>query len=244
MEFFRKDLDELAEVHAAIGDVVEYGLGPVALELDVTYLHFQAQFGGYLAGAYHNLVLPGYGFLPFLYVEELGLAVDAAYVRTVGLHPLAFHLVAHSRSFEGDYAQVVAGGRLHYHHIPGLYGLAGVVPVYPFAGVLEAHLEEVLVLLLGHTLEPVIDLELAAALTVGADGFALLVVLDYVSPRAVVLPGFVILFHLLSICLKRVCPQGHRTESSDLRFFPASPPSCPGVPGSGGRSCAGSGMPD
>ena len=90
MEFFRKDLDELAEVHAAIGDVVEYGFGPVALELDVTYLHFQAQFGGYLAGAYHNLVLPGYGFLPFLYVEELGLAVDAAYVRTVGCTLLHF----------------------------------------------------------------------------------------------------------------------------------------------------------
>jgi hypothetical protein len=59
-------------------------------------------------------------------------------------------------------------GRLHYHKVTGLQALARSITENSLAGILEAHLEKVIELLLIHSLKPVIYLELAASLTVSA----------------------------------------------------------------------------
>ena len=70
--------------------------------------------------------------------------------------------------------------------ITGLYALTGFVAVYALAGVLEAHLKIILELLLAHTCKPVIDLQLTAALTIGAVKFSCFLALYNTSTRAII----------------------------------------------------------
>ena len=76
MEGFGQHLDELTEIHASIGDVVEDGFIAVALILDVANLHLQTQVLGNLAAADHRLVLARLGLLVLLHIHGAHLAVD------------------------------------------------------------------------------------------------------------------------------------------------------------------------
>jgi hypothetical protein len=57
---------------------------------------------------------------------------------------------------------------LNDNRVTGLDTLTGRVTIDTLAGVLETHLEIILILFLTHALKPVVDLKLTASLTIGA----------------------------------------------------------------------------
>ena len=192
-EFLRIYLDQLAEIDPSVGDVIEYRLGAVALELHVSDLHVQTEFRGNPAGLDHGVLLTGDRFLPLGYVQRLGLAVYLLQLGRVGIDSLALHLPSHDRAFEGHDTKVVAVGRLHDHQVTCLDALPGRVEVYSLTGILEAYLEQVLVLLLDDSVKPVVRFQLAAALAVVAFVFPAQRVLRHrTTPAAVELYAFVV----------------------------------------------------
>ena len=125
-------------------------------------------------------------FLPLFYIEKLRLTVYLLELISFGVDSLALHLTAHYRSFQSHDTKVVAVGSLDYHHVSHLDALSGRIPVDTFSGILEAHLEIILVLFLIYPRKPVIDLKLAAPLTVCTLDLATLGPLDYTSARTVI----------------------------------------------------------
>ena len=84
-------------------------------------------------------------------------------------------------------------GSFYDHQVTGLDSLPGGIYVYSLAGVLEAYLEKILVLLLGNTLQPIVRFKLAASLTVVAVILSRLLVADNgTSAVAVELNGLVV----------------------------------------------------
>ena len=164
VELLGEILDQLTEVHAAVGDVVEDGLRAVALELHVPDLHLQAQ------------VLVG-----------LGLAVNLPEDRFLRVHAPAFHLPGHDRPLQRDDAEVMTRLGLHHDEVAGLDGLTGSIDIEAFAGILETDFEIIVVLFLADALKVVVHLQLAATLTV-ADLLhpRLLVAADHAAPETVI----------------------------------------------------------
>ena len=116
MESLGKYLDELAEIHTFISDIVEYRLVAVALVLHVANLHLQAQVFGYLAALDHGGVFAALGLLPLVKVHLLGDAVDALDVilrLEVGFLDLQFH----ESSGECNHTDVVTRVSLHSHEV-------------------------------------------------------------------------------------------------------------------------------
>ena len=197
VELFGKILDELTEVHAAIGNVIEDGLGAVALEFHVADFHFQAQVIGQYAGSDHGFLFPGYGFLPTLYVVWTRFAVDFPDFRRLRVHALALHLPAHDGTFQRHDSQIMPRGGLHHHQVPGFDALAGCIHIESLPGILETHLKVGIELLLRDALEVIVNLKLAAALTVTDIPFQGLLVRGYgTAPETVVLYGFVVPVHV------------------------------------------------
>ena len=106
------------------------------------------------------------GLLPLLDIEELGLAIYPFELKGLGIYPLGLHLTSDDWALKGHDAKVVAGCSLDDHHVSCLETLSGSVTVYRLARILETDFEIVLVLLLIHPLEPVIDLQLTASLSI------------------------------------------------------------------------------
>ena len=174
-ELFSIDLDELAEVHPAVSDVVEDGFGTVSLKLHITDFHVQPEFCGNSSRLDHSVILPGDGLLPLLDVGRLCPAVNPLDLPVVKADALDLHLPADNRSLEGHDTQILTAGRFHNHQVAGTDTLVGGIQIDPLAGVLETHFEQVLVLFLPDSIEPVHVGELAAADTVAAfrcPGFA------------------------------------------------------------------------
>ena len=135
-------LDELAEVYALVGDVVEYGLVAVALIFHVTYLHLEPQVFGYLSALYHGAVLAALCLAILVHVDGLGDAVDAAYVvcrLQVGL----LQLQLYQSAGEGHHSDVVAGVCLYRHGVALLQFQVVHVVVVALAGVLELYFHQV-----------------------------------------------------------------------------------------------------
>ena len=123
-ELLCKHLDQLTEVHTAVGDIIEDRLGAVSLELHITDLHLKSELGSDLTRTDHGLMLAGYRLLPSFYVEKLGLAIYPLELECLGIYPLALHLTADDRALESHDAEVMAVGSLHDHKIAGLHALA------------------------------------------------------------------------------------------------------------------------
>ncbi len=89
-----QDLDELAEIHTFISDIVQYRLVAVALVLHVAHLHLQAQVFGYLATLDHGGVFAALG-LPSTYQDppawQCGRCADVILRLEVGFLDLQFH---------------------------------------------------------------------------------------------------------------------------------------------------------
>lgn len=160
-----EDLDQLAEVHALVGDIVEDGLDLVALVLHVADLHVQSHVGGDLPRGDHRLVFEGDGLLPAFDVVGLGLAVDLPELAVVGVEARAAHLPRDQVARERDDADVVAGRSLHGHDVASFERQVVDILVERAAGVLEAHLDDVARDIDGVLLEPrrLVEFEAAVA---------------------------------------------------------------------------------
>ncbi len=161
MEGGSEVLDELAEVDALVGDIVEDGLLTIALILDVANLHLQSEALGYLAALDHGLVLTCLGFAELVHVGLAGEAVDALDIVSrleVGL----LYLEVDEATSERDNADVVTRAGLDGHDVAFLQGEVVDVVVVAFARVLELHLDEVGGLSIArHVGQPVVGVELS-----------------------------------------------------------------------------------
>ena len=131
-------------------------------------------------------MLTCYSLLPSLDIEKLSLTVNPLELECFRIYPLALHLTCDNGAFESNDSEVVTVGSLDNDHIPYLYALTGAIAEDGLAGILETNLEQILILLLTDSLQPVIHLKLAAALTIGAIHLAGLRTLHYTTSGAVV----------------------------------------------------------
>ena len=142
MESRGKILDELAEVNALVGDVIEDSLVAVALELHVADFHLQSQSLGYLAALYHSVVFACLCLTVFVHVDRLCLTVDALDV--VGILDVSLaELQEHETAGEGNDADVMTGVCLYRHVVALLKRQVVDVMIIALAGVLELNLHEV-----------------------------------------------------------------------------------------------------
>ena len=156
----------MTEVNTFISDIIEDGLVAVALILDVTDLHLQAQVHGNLARADHGILLTGLGLLVAFHIRRFGLAEDAQYL-SVFTQVHALHLVLDQTARESHTTDVVPGVGLDGHPVALLEGDVGAVAVESAARVLEEHLDNVK-LIVGHLGEPVGAREVASPQVVSA----------------------------------------------------------------------------
>ena len=160
-------LDELAEVHALVGDIVENGLVAIALILHVANLHVEAQVFGYLAALDHRAVLAGLGLAVLVHVDLARMTIHAANVvgrLDVGLLNLQVHQTARQR----HHTDVVAGIGFHGNDIALLQVEVVYVVVVSLARILELHLYEVgLVGVARHVGQPVVGVQLSVLASAG-----------------------------------------------------------------------------
>ena len=161
MEGGSEVLDELSEVDALVGDVVEDGLLSVALVLHVANLHLQSESLGNLSALYHRLVLTCLCLAELLHVALSCQPVDALDV--VGaLQVRLLYLEVDEPSGEGDHADVVSRAGLHGHDVALLQRQVVHVVIVCLACVLELHLHEVGALCVAwHVGQPVVGVQLS-----------------------------------------------------------------------------------
>ena len=161
MEGRSQILDQLAEVHTTVGDIIEDGLVAVALILHVADLHVQSETFGNLSALDHRAVLTGLCLAELIHIRRTGDAVDALDV--VGRFQIGFlYLEFHQTAGEGDDADVVTGTGLDGHHVALLQFEVIHVVVIALAGMFELHLHEVGgVHVAGHVGQPVVGVQLS-----------------------------------------------------------------------------------
>ena len=160
MEGLGQHLDELTEVDALVGDIIEDGLIAVALILYVANFHLQAEVFGNLSALYHRRMLTALSLLIFLHVDGLSDAIDALDV--VGrLQVGFFQLQTHETAGERYHADVVTGVGLHGNDVAFLQVEVVDIMVIALAGVLKLHLDQVGRLgVARHVGQPVVGIEL------------------------------------------------------------------------------------
>ena len=153
-------LDELAEVHTLVGNIVEDGFVAVALIFHVADFHVQSQVLGNLPALYHGTVLTAFGFVIFLHVHGFGNTVDALDV--VGRFQIGFfHLQLHQSSCQGHHTDIVSGVSLHRHNVTFLQIQVVHVVIIAFAGILKLNLHQVGALCIaGNVGQPVVGVQL------------------------------------------------------------------------------------
>ena len=135
-------LDQLAEVHALVGDIVEDSLLTVALILHVANLHVQSQVLGNLTALDHRLVLACLRLVILVHIHLACQSVDALDIigtLQVGLLDLQRHQSACQR----HHADIMTRTGLHGHDVTLLQGQVVHIVVVALAGVLELHLHQV-----------------------------------------------------------------------------------------------------
>ena len=168
MEGLSKHLDELAEVHTPVGNVVENGLAAIALILHVANLHLETEVEGNLARLNHRLMLAALGLGILLHIHGTCLAVDAAHGGIV-LHTNLLHLQQHKAAREGDGADVVPRAGLDSHDVALVEVEVVAVEVVALAGVLELDFDVVCLLQVARGVgKVVIDVEGAVLTAIAA----------------------------------------------------------------------------
>ena len=142
VEGFGQHFDELPEVYAFVGNIVEDGLVAVALILHVAYLHLQTKILRNLSTLYHGVVFASLRLPVFLHVHLFGDAVDAFNLilrPQIGLLDLQLH----QASGERHHANVVSRTGFYGHDV----ALFQVQPVHvveiSLSGILELNLHQV-----------------------------------------------------------------------------------------------------
>ena len=168
MEGVGKHLDELAEVHTLVCDIVEDGLVAVALIFHVTNLHLQSEVLGYLTTLNHRGVFAVLSLVILVHVHRLGDAIDALDVVSrleVGL----LHLQLYESACERNHSDIVARTCLHSYDVALTEVQVVDVMIISLARILELHLHEVRVLLITrHIIQIVVGIELLVLPAAGA----------------------------------------------------------------------------
>ena len=138
-----EDLYQLAEIHAAVGYVIENSLSTVALEFHVADFHIKPHSRSYAACLYHSSLLASSGSHPFLDVGWASLSIYLLEFVRCRIYAAPLHLLDHQWTFERHEAQIVARCRLDHHLVALTHALTRLVLVIAFAGILKAHLEDV-----------------------------------------------------------------------------------------------------
>ena len=142
VEGLGKHLDELAEIHTLIGDIVEYRLVAISLVLHVANLHLQAKDLGYLAALDHGGVLTAFRLLPLVEIHLLGNAVDALDI-ILRLEVCLLDLQLHESAGECNHANVMTRICFHGHDVALSQVEVIHIVIISFSGILELHLYEV-----------------------------------------------------------------------------------------------------
>ena len=116
MEGGCKIFDELSEVYASIGNVVEDGFVAVTLILYVANLHVQPQVLSYLAAFNHSSMLTRFRLMVLVHVGGTCNAIDAAYfLRT--LQVCFLDLQFHQAAGQSHHTDVMSGIGLYSHNV-------------------------------------------------------------------------------------------------------------------------------
>ena len=137
-EALGKHFDQLAEIHAFVGDVVEDGFVAVALIFHIANLHLKSQVLGYLAGFYHGLMLVGFRLTVFVHVHVAGFAVDALELH-IGFQIGFFHLEWNQAASHRHCSDVMSRVGFHSHDVAFHQVQVVAVQIVTFAGWLELH---------------------------------------------------------------------------------------------------------
>ena len=137
-EALGQHFDQLAEVHAFVGDVVEDGFVAVALIFHVANLHLKTQVFGYLAGFYHGLMLVGFRLTVFVHVHVAGFAIDALELH-IGFQIGFFHLEWNQAASHRHCSDVMSRVGFHCHDVAFHQVQVVAVQIVTFAGWLELH---------------------------------------------------------------------------------------------------------
>ena len=150
-------LDQLPEIDALLGRVVERALGAIPLILHVSEFHLELVVGDDAPGPGEGILFPVAHLLPGVDVLHLRLADDL--LDFVGvLDALALHLCPDELAGQRNNTQVFTGVGIDDRHIPGLHPAALANAVISFPVALEPHFHDVerpLTLGDGHPLEPI-----------------------------------------------------------------------------------------
>ena len=152
--------DQLAKVHALIGDIVENGLIAIALILHISDLHVQIQLGRNLTGLNHRIVLSRLCFAVLIQIALFGYAVYFERLAVVRIVSMLTHLEFYQLAGQRHCPDVVTRIGLYGYYIPfvQLYLLA--VEVVSFARILELYLHESAIFgQIGDVIQPVISAE-------------------------------------------------------------------------------------
>lgn len=158
MEAVGEYADELSEVDAFVGDVVEDGFGFVALVFYVADFHVEMQVFRDFSGLEHGALLECFCFFPFFEVEVARDAIDAPELICFWVDAVFVHLNVDETTHEGYLADVVSGLCFNGDEVSFFERESVGVAVVSFAGVFELYFDEFgCCLRLGEVGEPVVD---------------------------------------------------------------------------------------
>ena len=161
MEGIGKNLDELAEVHTFVSDVIEDSLVAVSLIFYITYFHLQSEIFGNLAALDHGAVFTALSLLAFVKIHLLGDTVDTLDI-ILRLEVCLLNLEFYQSSGQCNHTDVVTRVSLYRHYIALLQVEVIYIVVISLTGILELYLHEVSTFsIAGYIGKPVVCVELS-----------------------------------------------------------------------------------
>ena len=165
LEDVGQHLDELAEIDASVGDIIENRLIAVALILYIADFHIQPEFGCNLAGAYHRVGLARLRLFEAFKVGSLRFAEDTQNLGVLAVVG-ALHLQLDQTPRHGHSADVVPRIGLHCHHVALVNVKVSAVAIEAATRILEMHLDKVIIYrVTGDVGKPVAAMQIAARLS-------------------------------------------------------------------------------
>ena len=169
-ECIGKNLDELTEVDAFVGDIIEYRFVAIALIFHVADLHVEFQIFGNLACADHRVVLFGSGFLESVEIGRFGFT-EHAFNLGVAFHAGFAHLSGYEFPGQGDLTDIVAWRGFNSDNVADREWQMERVAVESFPGVLELYFNNVETrLMAGNVGQPVVAVQFASRMSVATSG--------------------------------------------------------------------------
>ena len=142
MEGIGENLDELAEVHTFVSDVIEDSLVAVSLIFYITYFHLQTEIFGNLSALDHGAVFTALSLLAFVKIHLLGDTVDTLDI-ILRLEVCLLNLEFYQSSGQRNHTDVVTRVSFHSHYI-ALFEVQVVhIMVISLSGILELHFHKV-----------------------------------------------------------------------------------------------------